>query len=968
MASCCCLGGKSKMVLKATDLDEASVAFDRGQAHVNSKQYAEAARCFDRAITLLEEGAQSEPAFKSLMGRVQLRYGDLCVETTKAEEARQHYMSSRLHGNPKAAAALAKLANRPPPKPPLAPSSEPHSVDPKRVHIEMVIENPHLETKGRLQRDLSRLDNVYDLVETFNEGDLGKKEKTFLQYLALNMIDYFGELGAMTPDRMLEFQQLGACNDPVILEQLLATILKRIQEGPFLQPVLLRGLAEVVIRAPLEHLRQDVLVNIMQTILKQLENTHTQLQNEGRLVEVLQALTIVIDAMGDTNVVDVDRELIDEPVRACLKDLTRSDLHNVQMHSVIAHQSFLRIPNDEGKVLGSLRRGTALVKAVYNLYQGVHDLDASALLESFGGFYTAFERRGGKEAWYEQYRFCQILVRSHNYAALDAFFLNEKSVHFSLSRAVIQLLDDVLAHETDPAIVDPVVKLLEKMFLDEKRFGNHQGVTSRVEGAFLGLIGRRESIQTSVATKLSFYLAYQHTHEQVKSAINRMRVIPVEGGTLSSHQRSLIEEKFAVFDDKIELQEISIPRVTNELFQQAQRRQGSNDVNWVLRTIRESVFRNPSVNATLEMYIETFGRDPNIGSTPFALLSKVEAFLASDQKVFLISGDSGSGKSTFMDFFERHLWNQRDQGSDLIPIHICLPKVVRDFPHLVREALSGFFSEDQIKELKRNSHNVVFLLDAYDEMKRQDNVIQSSDIQHWPDAKIIITCRTNYFSQFKNPLQLFLPEGATMMNLQHVAVAPFSRSQVENYVGRYLAKHPESIWTQKQYMEKFEEIEGVSTMMTNPFVLSMLVKFLPDIIKEHENTDSKEKLKIVQNQVYKAFADAWFQRQQEKILREGIDCGQLDVTDMIGQFYSYSTGLASTMVQEDTLVVNYEPPSRISWGAPRSTAPKTWDKFFNNELETSIVRSGCPIVKEGHQYSFLHASLVDYFAFRGVRG
>jgi len=58
----------------------------------------------------------------------------------------------------------------------------------------------------------------------------------------------------------------------------------------------------------------------------------------------------------------------------------------------------------------------------------------------------------------------------------------------------------------------------------------------------------------------------------------------------------------------------------------------------------------------------------------FSLIENVNGFLAGDQKVFLLLGDSGAGKSTFNRELECHLWQSYKKGG-VIPLHINLPAI-----------------------------------------------------------------------------------------------------------------------------------------------------------------------------------------------------------------------------------------------------------------------------------------------------
>ena len=59
----------------------------------------------------------------------------------------------------------------------------------------------------------------------------------------------------------------------------------------------------------------------------------------------------------------------------------------------------------------------------------------------------------------------------------------------------------------------------------------------------------------------------------------------------------------------------------------------------------------------------------------FPLMEKVKEFLGSDQKVFLLIGDSGAGKSTFNRELEFELWQSYESKTGRIPLHINLPAI-----------------------------------------------------------------------------------------------------------------------------------------------------------------------------------------------------------------------------------------------------------------------------------------------------
>ncbi|KAF9993546.1 hypothetical protein BGZ80_008093, partial [Entomortierella chlamydospora] len=70
----------------------------------------------------------------------------------------------------------------------------------------------------------------------------------------------------------------------------------------------------------------------------------------------------------------------------------------------------------------------------------------------------------------------------------------------------------------------------------------------------------------------------------------------------------------------------------------------------------------------------------------FDLTAKVQEFLASDRKAFLVLGDSGARKSTFNRALEISLWDSyKINGS--IPLFIHLPAIEKPERDLIAERL-----------------------------------------------------------------------------------------------------------------------------------------------------------------------------------------------------------------------------------------------------------------------------------------
>ncbi|KAF9992976.1 hypothetical protein BGZ80_008323, partial [Entomortierella chlamydospora] len=102
-----------------------------------------------------------------------------------------------------------------------------------------------------------------------------------------------------------------------------------------------------------------------------------------------------------------------------------------------------------------------------------------------------------------------------------------------------------------------------------------------------------------------------------------------------------------------------------------------------------------------DVYISPRAKASPRATDTFDLTDKVQEFLNSDKKVFLLLGDSGVGKSTFNRALEISLWDNYEKTSGRIPLFIHLPAIEKPERDLIAERLRKVnFTESQILELK----------------------------------------------------------------------------------------------------------------------------------------------------------------------------------------------------------------------------------------------------------------------------
>lgn len=362
-----------------------------------------------------------------------------------------------------------------------------------------------------------------------------------------------------------------------------------------------------------------------------------------------------------------------------------------------------------------------------------------------------------------------------------------------------------------------------------------------------------------------------------------------------------------------------------------------------LEKLKDQVLNDEDIEKDLAAYV------------PVNIDLAVNAFLAGNQRVFLLLGDSGMGKSTYLRYLENRLWEVWNPEKP-IPIFINLPALKHPFYEAITETLKEKgFTDPEIKILK-NKYSFLFLLDGYDQLKQKKNIYETNQLDEWK-GQTIFSCLTQYLTVEWSHIyrKYFAPPNQDANSVTEASLAPFTPQQVEAYCHRYIQLN-DVPRTLAQYQSDIALMpSGLADLVGTPSLLRIVVEVLPDIIEAHRASRSQEQLKIRRIDIFDTFIKNWFDRQEKRIRKMGTE---VDISNLKDNFTNFSTQLALEMAQDNIVSVDYKYDQ---------FKPSKWDTYFGSDQKAALFRSGVPLRKIGpNSYTFIHKSLLEYFVARAI--
>ncbi|KAG0041642.1 hypothetical protein BGZ83_001517, partial [Gryganskiella cystojenkinii] len=792
-----------------------------------------------------------------------------------------------------------------------------------------------------------------------------EEEKDRLKTLGIDVIRAFSIDGLKDAKAVAEV----LCLAPVLQKEYFQLLLKLFVDGVDKSSLLdvhsLEGLAQLVQTAPEGYLDSDDLATILHNLNTRLQDTHGQ--SSDHIYHLTSAVSNVLDAMADTKVSGVKRVELHEPLSAYLNGLQGSSDPYLVYQAAYAFQALQCVPDNESPWQATMRRAGIVVKGVSGLVSAVKGLDVNGFMEGlshlqeglgeviqvakigYEGVSSLVEGGRGlleslkvglsfdrKRAWYAALRGADTLLRDGQLSKFKTLVCRapcRRDVAFQLG--VCQRLGNIAA--------------------------NTQWDAESRQGAlvFLGEIYRNDAVWGQQALVKQWIL---HILMQLASTFGS--ALPSVESLLQELELSGDDAKRSLYLDcrkkvrssytlKVILPTPSSPSLLDRV-------QNKTDVEADLRRLRkqrpkERVYIPTQAKATLMAPDDAL----------FPLMDKVKEFLSSNEKVMLILGNSGAGKSTFNRALEAELWASYKKKDGRIPLFINLPAIDKPEQDLIAKHLrKAEFTEPQIRELK-DYRKFILICDGYDESQQTHNLYTSNQLnleQGW-SAQMIISCRTEYLGvDFQDRFQPADRSSQEQAAFQAI-IAPFSMDQIQDYIGQYVSV-TRPLWEVKDYLKALDQIPSLRELVKNPFMLTLALEVLPRMVGAERSFSG---VRVTRVALYDQFVEQWLEQGKKRLVeKKDLSYQEKKVFESLsddgfaqnGVAFLKALAVAIYKEQAGNPVVEYSPfRDQTSWKN---------DFFSREEDKQQLLREACPLTRSGNQYRFIHKSLLEYCLARAV--
>lgn len=761
-----------------------------------------------------------------------------------------------------------------------------------------------------------------------------------------------------------------------------------------------QGLVVIVQNCPTITFLTSKWTKVFQTLRAILNNMDKE--NPVPVLELMQAISQLLDTMGQAGVSGISRERLQQPLYQMLRDgnwLNPTEDVALSWQIRYACEALAYIPNDESKLEAVLR----CFSEVSKVGLATQTLNVNLLRRNFGNFHDALtdlvevvssstatkcnqlreavqnarnaeaelergrldtQNRRHHNRWYVALQYVELLIQANQLEKFETLVRNSayrQSADFL--QGVCQCLERLACTQENTDVPRKAIQFLQSLRDDTAHWMQKEGVLSQVQqSAAVARLrqGVARELNKTLGTSLMFQPEVTQVNQYAAATLARLEARADPSNTYVPPAW----DPFWKGRPDTELLEAARRKLTIPLKDRLLKSL-SADIQKLQITYVTGQEQDNEIRDALAHYVSPDGvliNAPNYDAeNRFNLYNKVCDFLELDtKKVLLLQGEAGLGKSTFSWQFARSRWKAYISLEDApIPVFITLSSLKSANHNRVIAFFESLgFSTEEIQTL-RATERFVFILDGFDNKieERQRSFYTDNELDKWTQAKVIITSRPEYLGSGYQ--RKFYPSGQPEA-LQEYRLAPFSEPLIEQYVDKYKKAHPQSEWTADEYKTRLKRSD-LSTLVSNPFVLKMALSGL---------SKPGDWLPFTRIALYDRFVQDWFKRSQQRL-------GSIELTpNFVINSVDFSKRFATALYRARDEVTTYVAAEHAPWEEANiaSQQPDWRDEFLGDgdvmtelmRLNTSLMRLNAPLIHQGDQYKFIHKSIRDYFVARSI--
>ncbi|KAF9925487.1 hypothetical protein FBU30_004739 [Linnemannia zychae] len=679
-------------------------------------------------------------------------------------------------------------------------------------------------------------------------------------------------------EAIAEIVLLGPVLEKEYYRKLLERLIRDFKDLTFLDTHLLQGLVQVVRAASSDYLKADDLRRILQAVRERLLDTLQQ--PDEYIYYQTVAVSYILDVMADAKVTGLDRVKEHESLSAVLSELKDNTDPFLLYQASYAFQALQYVPHNETTAAAILRNTQGIIESAIKISavlkldfseftKGLSNLKDAAisvyetaktgiegvrsLIESGQGMLNSLKKglgSGHRRQWYVMIRQAEVFKRNGRLAELNQLICEAPCRRDPFFQwGICQILGELAADSNwDVERRQQAIDFLITLYKDDTDWGKDPSV---------------KQWTVTILVNLS-KLPINKRNTAANITAQRETVKQYAGASLKKLAKSDLKQRFPKSYPLTSY--LSLPKSSALL------KKVVVDVKFDLDYYRDKILSDSNPFVYVPPMAKASLKSPDNDATP--LMPTVMGFLASERQVFLILGDSGSGKSTFNLQLERELWRNYEEQFDFgeedhpIPLYVNLGTIDRPEQDLVAKILENL-----------KTRKFILICDGYDESKTVSNLYVKNQLNegegNW-QAKMVISCRSSKLGLSYKTLLMPLPSGTSRSKaadlFQEAVLVPFTPNQIKGYIDQYvlLKKLNQVQWKAQDYNVILEGIPNLRDLVRNPFLLSLVLLAMPKLVGNCFNKKDLVRIKVNRLILYDTVARDWIEEAEMRLLRGNL--------------------------------------------------------------------------------------------------